>query len=195
MMREINSTGRQLALGAVRAECCPSTRLPSRIMVCSDQSGRLPQSRYLSNRRVTMRTRAWIAGIVVAIIATPVHSSALYKCVTQDGRTTYSENPCGNGAKRLQIPGEEARQRSEESSLVELKRRLAEREKADAANEAYREIARKQDAQKQRCAMLRMVALQAGADANAFDQPDLRKAARLKKRMAEERLAAECLVM
>lgn len=126
-------------------------------------------------------------------LAWPAKAADTYKCVDQAGRTAYAERPCGDTAKRLDLPGDAARRRAEEERNAELLKRQEARERAEAAARDNRSPIRTFQQQKERCAALRLLALQSNAEASAYDSYVLRDKARRRQRAAEALLAAECI--
>jgi len=125
--------------------------------------------------------------------AWPAEAADMYKCVDQSGRTAYAERPCGETAKRLDLAGDAARRRAEEERKSELLKRQEASKRAEAAARDNRSPIRTFQQQRERCAALRLLALQSNAEASAYDSYVLRDKARRRQRAAEALLAAECM--
>lgn len=73
--------------------------------------------------------------LIVLALSAPMAASAQYKCV-ENGKTTYSERPCGEGAEKMAIPNAEPQNRPlspRDAQLADLQRRNAEAEAAELA--------------------------------------------------------------
>lgn len=184
----------------------PTTNPTPAIKACGDDDGTSPKI-----VPAEMTPRGWyeVARIASCTAALSCHSVCLasetYKCVV-DGKTTYAQQPCGQAAQRLDLPGDATRRRQETESRTALERSQAEREREASDHQAkveqlsrlrtkQRELEAqlsKVQARAQRCETLRRQALQAQIDSQTFELPELRKAARSRQIAAEQMLLEEC---
>jgi hypothetical protein len=138
--------------------------------------------------------------IAACTLTASLHAQSVYKCKV-DGKTSYSDRPCAQGASQALPPpaagislGDQiGPQGGDARTLLELEKSRMAREKAQE-KEARAQVrdARAMQAQRKKCAKLRMQHKWAEEDqAHTVHGPKY-EAARIKLRRQAEALAVEC---
>jgi hypothetical protein len=118
----------------------------------------------------------------------------IYKC-TIDGKISYAERPCSQGASRIPMAGDELRKKQEEQRLEEVRKLTEKLERAKEQEkqlEQWRAKRREMEIKDARCSALLLAAMHSKSEASVWDNPTLVYNAKTKQMAAEEAYAREC---
>lgn len=137
-----------------------------------------------------------------SLLSTAVHAQSVYKC-TQDGKTSYSDRPCAQGASKTLPPMPEGisaadtmgPQGGDARTLLALeKARIAREKSAEKEDRQQARQARAAQARRQKCDKLRLRRKWAEEDLARTVHGPKYEAARTRARRQAETLAVECPV-
>ena len=138
--------------------------------------------------------------LAAALLPAAVRAQDVYKC-THEGKTSYGDQPCGQGASKalppppagISISDQIGPQGGDARTLLELEKARIAREKA-AEKEGRVEVrqARAAQAQRKKCDKLRLRRKWAEEDLAHTAHGPKHEAARIKLRRQAEDLAVEC---
>jgi hypothetical protein len=138
--------------------------------------------------------------IVICFFSVSARAQTVYKC-SADGKTSYSDRPCAQGASRAMPPppaGISAAdtlgpQGGDARTLLELEKARIAREKNTAREEREQlRLARAAHSRRQKCDKLRLRRKWAEEDLARTVHGPAHEAARIKARRHAESLAVEC---
>jgi len=143
-----------------------------------------------------MKTRfQWLSFVVLAAnLSSGIAQAEIYKCIIQ-GKISYAESPCGQGAARVPMDGDELRQKQEAQRVDEVRKlteRLEQAKEQDRQLEQWRAKRRAQESKEAVCRALLLSAINSKTEAAVWDNPTLVYNAKTKQMAAEEAFAREC---